>query len=78
MSTEYRLVSVDRITDDVVLCEDDTRQPYKLLRKQLSVAVREGDCLRLYKDGRIEVDAEQTEIRRERIRMLQNRLFGEE
>ncbi len=78
MDTEYRLVSIERIVDDIVLCEDDDRQTLKLSRKQLPEEAREGDCLRLYLNGRVEADQEQTEKRKQRIRLLQNRLFSEE
>lgn len=78
MDTEYRLLSIERIVDDIVLCEDDNRQTLKLPRKLLPKVAREGDCLRLYNDKRVEVDLEQTEQRKQRIRLLQNRLFREE
>lgn len=78
MDTEYRLVSIDRFVDDIVLCEDDNRQTLKLPRKLLPEEAREGDCLRLHQNGRVEVDQEQTEKRKQRIRLLQNRLFREE
>lgn len=78
MDMNYQLVSIDRFEGDIAVCEDNSRKTHHILRQNLPEDAAEGDCLRLYADGHVEIDKEQTELRKERIRLLQNRLFSEE
>ncbi|MFA9380656.1 MAG: DUF3006 domain-containing protein [Acetanaerobacterium sp.] len=75
---DYLLVSIDRLSGGIALCEDEHRRTHRLLLSLLPAGAREGDCLRLYADGHTEADEEETQRRKERIKALQNKLFTEE
>lgn len=71
-------MSIDRFADDAALCEDDNRMLHRIARARLPKQANEGDCIRVYNDGRVDLDEEQTKQRKERIMKLQSRLFSQE
>lgn len=75
MRDEYLVLSIDRLELSEAICEDSGRAMHRVARVLLPHSVKEGDCIRLYPDGRIEIDAKETELRRERIRKLQRKVF---
>ncbi len=69
-------LSVDRIENEIVVCETENREKRELRFADIDGEPREGDML-FFKDGKYHISAEETAKRREKILRLQKALFGE-
>lgn len=66
---------LDRFEGRYAICEIDDNTFTQVERSLLPPDAREGDVLRLEKDGRYVIDAEETAMRRARIRSKMDLLF---
>lgn len=67
--------SVERIEENIVLCEDDDGNAVKMKLEDLPKGIREGDII-AKTDGGYIVDADETELRRRKMAELQKSVFG--
>ncbi len=67
--------SVDRIEENIALCEDDDGNALKLPLNELPQNIREGDIIEKTENGFI-IDADETQLRRKKMAELQRNLFG--
>lgn len=67
--------SVERIEENIVLCEDDDGNAVKMKLEDLPKGIREGDII-AKTDGGYTVDASETELRRRKMAELQKSVFG--
>ena len=67
--------SVERIEENIVLCEDDDGNVVKIKLEDLPKGIREGDII-AKTDGGYIVDADETELRRRKMAELQKSVFG--
>lgn len=67
--------SIDRFEGDFAVCESSGGEFTDILISLLPVGVCEGDILVLAQDGKLVVDAEETQRRRNEILRLQEELF---
>ena len=68
--------TIDRIEGSIAVCEDEDRNRVELPLEQLYENPREGDHF-VMEDGVSRFDREATEQARQRILMLQRKLFEE-
>lgn len=66
---------VDRIENDIAVCEDKEQKLHDIPLSKLPEGLKEGDVLTL-KDGKYFVDKELTQNLREKNYNLQKKLFG--
>lgn len=67
--------SVDRIEENIALCEDDDGNTLKLPLNELPQNIREGDIIEKTENGFI-IDADEKQLRRKKMAELQRNLFG--
>lgn len=67
--------SIDRFEGDFAVCESSGGEFTDILISLLPAGAREGDILVLAEDGKLMLDAEETQRRRDEILRLQADLF---
>lgn len=67
--------SVERIEDNIALCEDDLGKTIKLRLDELPKGTREGDIIEKTENGFI-IDADETQLRRKKMAEMQRNIFG--
>lgn len=67
--------SVERIEENVALCEDDLGKTVKLRLDELPKGTREGDIIEKTENGFI-IDADETQLRRKKMAEMQKKLFN--
>lgn len=67
--------SVERIEENIALCEDDLGNVLKLKLDELPKGTREGDIIEKTENGFI-IDADETQLRRKKMAEMQKRLFN--
>lgn len=65
---------IDRIENDIVICEEDNGSKVKFSLEEIPKEAREGDVL-LNINGVIQIDGEETDRRRQKMREKLNRLI---
>lgn len=68
-------VSIDRFEGIYAICEDDKCRLYAIERGELPKDAKEGCIIELSDDGNIVINSEETKLRRNRMKNLQDRLF---
>ncbi len=66
---------IDRLEEELAICENDDREMISIPRNELPVSVNEGDVILLEEDGSWVLDTDATKKRRERIRKKMMDLF---
>lgn len=66
--------SIDRIEENIVICEDDDGNVLKLRLDELPQNVHEGDIIEQTENGFV-IDAGETQIRRKKMAELQRNIF---
>ncbi len=74
---KLKYVSVDRLEGEFAICIDDDEKTHKINIKKLPKGVKEGDVLKVLKNG-YELDEKETKKRREEIFSLQEEIFGDD
>lgn len=69
---------IDRFEGDYAVCEQSGGELTDILCALLPAGAKEGDMLALHDDGRMELDAAETQRRRKAVQELQSKLFGAE
>ena len=67
--------SVERIEENIALCEDDLGKTIKLRLDELPENIREGEIIVLTENG-YTIDSDETSARRKKIAEMQKRLFN--
>lgn len=67
--------SVDRIEENIAICEDDDGNVLKLSADELPQEIREGDIIEKTENGFV-IDADETQLRRKKMAELQRNIFG--
>ena len=67
--------SIDRIEENVALCEDDLGKTVKLRLDELSENIREGDIIVRTENG-YTIDSDETSVRRKKMAEMQKKLFN--
>ncbi len=67
--------SIDRIEENIAVCEGDDGCVLKLTLDELPKNIREGDIIEKTKLGFV-IDANETQLRRKKTAKLQRNLFG--
>ena len=67
--------SIDRFEEGFAICVGPQGEWEKIPRRNLPEQCREGDCIYFDKNGKIFIDVEETNRRRQRIKELLNRLY---
>ena len=67
--------SVDRIEENIAICEDDDGNVLKLKLDELPREIREGDIIEKRENGFV-IDADETQLRRKKMAELQRNIFG--
>jgi len=67
-------VIIDRFEGDYAVCEREDRTMINIERKRLPVGAAEGDVL-VIEGNRISVDAEETRLRKEKMRKMMDSLW---
>ena len=67
--------SVERIEENVALCEDDLGKTVKLRLDELPENVREGDIIVRTENG-YTIDSDETSVRRKKMAEMQKKLFN--
>ena len=67
--------SVERIEENVALCEDDLGKTVKLRLDELSENIREGDIIVRTENG-YTIDSDETSVRRKKMAEMQKKLFN--
>ena len=67
--------SVERIEENIALCEDDLGNVLKLSVDELPPEIREGDIIEKTESGFI-IDADETQLRRKKMAEMQRNIFG--
>lgn len=67
--------SIDRIEENIALCEDDDGNVLKLSVDELPQEIREGDIIEKTENGFV-IDADETQLRRKKMAELQRNIFG--
>ncbi len=65
---------IDRIEQDIVICEEESGSMVKLSLQEIPKDAREGDVL-LNINGAFQIDTEETKRRRQKMREKLNRLI---
>ena len=69
-------LSVDRIENNIAVCEDENRKQKEIALESIDGTPREGDMI-FWHEGKYHISAEETAKRREKILRIQKDLFGE-
>ncbi len=67
--------SIDRIEENIAICEDDDGNTLKLSTDELPQNIREGDIIEKNENGFV-IDAAETRFRRQKMAEKQRNLFG--
>ena len=67
--------SVERIEENVALCEDDLGETVKLRLEELPENIREGDIIVRTENG-YTIDSDETSVRRKKMAEMQKKLFN--
>lgn len=67
--------SVERIEENVALCEDDLGKTVKLRLEELPENIREGDIIVRTENG-YTIDTDETSVRRKKMAEMQKKLFN--
>lgn len=67
--------SVERIEENVALCEDDLGKTVKLRLDELPENIREGDIIVRTENG-YTIDSDETSARRKKMAEMQKKLFN--
>ena len=67
--------SVERIEENVALCEDDLGETVKLRLDELPENIREGDIIVRTENG-YTIDSDETSVRRKKMAEMQKKLFN--
>ena len=67
--------SVERIEENVALCEDDLGNTVKLRLDELPENIREGDIIVRTENG-YTIDSDETSVRRKKMAEMQKKLFN--
>ena len=67
--------SVERIEENVALCEDDLCKTVKLRLDELPENIREGDIIVRTENG-YTIDSDETSVRRKKMAEMQKKLFN--
>ena len=67
--------SVERIEENVALCEDDLGKTVKLRLDELPENIREGDIIVRTENG-YTIDSDETSVRRKKMADMQKKLFN--
>ena len=67
--------SIDRIEENIAVCEDDDGNVLKLSVDDLPPEIREGDIIEKTESGFI-IDADETQLRRKKMAEMQRNIFG--
>ena len=67
--------SVERIEENVALCEDDLGKTVKLRLDELPKGTREGDIIVRTENG-YTIDSDETSVRRKKMAEMQKKLFN--
>ena len=67
--------SVERIEENVALCEDDLGETVKLRLEELPENIREGDIIVRTENG-YTIDTDETSVRRKKMAEMQKKLFN--
>ena len=67
--------SVERIEENVALCEDDLGKTVKLRLDELPENIREGDIIVRTENG-YTIDSDETSLRRKKMAEMQKKLFN--
>ncbi|MDD7615618.1 MAG: DUF3006 domain-containing protein [Clostridiaceae bacterium] len=67
--------SVERIEENVALCEDDLGKTVKLRLDELPENIREGDIIVRTENG-YTIDTDETSLRRKKMAEMQKKLFN--
>ena len=67
--------SIDRIEENVALCEDDLGKTVKLRLDELPENIREGDIIVRTENG-YTIDSDETSVRRKKMAEMQKKLFN--
>lgn len=70
-----RKLSIDRFEGKYAICEDDKRNAFAIERSELPNASKEGDIIVISETAEITIDTEETTLRRNKIKNLQNNLW---
>lgn len=68
-------LSIIKLETDYVLCEGDDQKLYEFNIKDLPPMAKFGDILEYSSNGCLKINSEETNIRKNRINKLQNKLF---
>ncbi len=66
---------VERIEENVALCEDDLGKTVKLRLEELPENIREGDIIVRTENG-YTIDTDETSVRRKKMAEMQKKLFN--
>lgn len=69
------MLSIDRFDGVYAICEGDDEKLYAIEKSELPKGAKPGDVLKLSSDGSLTFDEDETKLRKERIKKLQNKLF---
>ena len=67
--------SVERIEENIALCEDDLGKTVKLRLDELPENIREGEIIVLTENG-YTIDSDETSSRRKKMAEMQKKLFN--
>ena len=67
--------SVERIEENVALCEDDLGKTVKLRLDELPENIREGDII-VRTENSYTIDSDETSVRRKKMAEMQKKLFN--
>ena len=67
--------SVERIEENVALCEDDLGKTVKLKLDELPENIREGDII-VRTENSYTIDSDETSVRRKKMAEMQKKLFN--
>ena len=67
--------SVERIEENIALCEDDLGKTVKLRLDELPENIREGDIIFRTENG-YTIDSDETSVRRKKMAEMQKKLFN--
>ena len=67
--------SVERIEENIAICEDDLGKTIKLSLDELPENIREGDIIVRTENG-YTIDSDETSVRRKKMAEMQKKLFN--
>ncbi len=70
--------SIDRFEGNFAICVDEDEKIKKIEIKKLPKNIKEGDIVKVLKDGTFKIDKEKTKQEREDIFNLQEDLFSDD